>query len=189
MKKVILIVVAIVLFLILLEQTILKDKGVVEETAETYEKIENPETLQIGLEPEKLAPLFTLQTLEGDTVSLEDYRGQKIMLNFWATWCPPCKEEMPDMQEIYEEKQQEEIAILAINVTPSEKNPKLVNSFVEEYGLTFPILMDEQGAVTYQYEILSYPTSYFIDTDGVVRKKVIGGLTKERILQELSLLP
>lgn len=189
MKKFLFIAVVIVVLLFIVDRTILKDKGVAEQTTETYKKVEDLSSLEVGVEPQQLAPSFELNTLSGERVSLEDLRGKRIMVNFWATWCPPCKAEMPDMQTVYETYGDEDIVILGVNVTPSEKNPELVSDFVEEYQLTFPILMDEVGEVTYRYEILSYPTSYFIDSDGVIRKKVIGPLSKEAIEREFSLLP
>jgi peroxiredoxin len=191
MKKFLLVAAIIVIGLFIIDITILQDDGLVEKSTNgnTYERYEDPDALPLGLDLEERAPSFTLTTLDGKTVTLEDYKGKKILLNFWATWCPPCKAEMPDMQQMYEEHKNEDFVVLAVNVTVTEKKAEDVSAFVEEYGLTFPILMDEKGKVAHQFEILSYPTSYFIDSDGVIRGKVIGALSKESMYKEMSLLP
>lgn len=191
MKKILLIVAIIIGFLFIMDMTLLKDNGLVENTAnnEKYEKIENPNDLPVGLEVEERAPSFELTTLDGEKISSDDLKGKKVLLNFWATWCPPCKEEMPDMQNLYEEYKDEDVAVVGVNVTSTEKNREDVEKFVKEYQLTFPILMDELGEVTHQFEILSFPTTYFIDSDGVIRSKVIGALSKEKMYAEMNLLP
>lgn len=191
MKKILLIVAIIVGFLFIMDMTLLKDNGLVENTAnnEKYEKIEKPNDLPVGLEVEERAPSFELTTLDGEKISSDDLKGKKVLLNFWATWCPPCKEEMPDMQKLYEEYKDEDVVVVGVNVTSTEKNREDVEKFVKEYQLAFPILMDEIGEVTHQFEILSFPTTYFIDSDGVIRSKVIGALSKEKMYAEMNLLP
>lgn len=191
MKKILLVIGIIVILLFLLEFTVLKDKKLDNQSnqSETYERMENPDLVPLGLDPEERAPSFTIQTLTGETVSLEDFRGKRILLNFWATWCPPCKEEMPDMQTLYNEFKDQDFVVLAVNVTITEKSSEAVTKFVEDYDLNFPILMDEKGEVAHQYEILSYPTSFFIDSDGIIRKKIVGGLSKKVMQSEMSLLP
>lgn len=126
---------------------------------------------------------FTLKDLSGNEVSLSDYKGKKIMLNFWATWCPPCKAEMPDMQKLYE-KHKDELIILAVNLDPQND----VSGFVTDMGLTFPILLEGEAAVNEQYKIISIPTSFFIDEKGVIRSKSVGSInleTMEEYLKEL----
>ncbi|MGG0716885.1 TlpA disulfide reductase family protein [Robertmurraya massiliosenegalensis] len=191
MKKFLLIFVSIIILLVIIDRTILKKNSGENDSIQSaqYERMEDLESLPVGLKIEERAPSFSLTTLDGKEVTLEDFLGKKILLNFWATWCPPCKEEMPDMQELYVEHKEDDFVVLAVNVTITEKNRDDVNKFVEEYELTFPILMDESGKVANQYEILSYPTSYFIDSDGVVRAKIVGGLSKEVMFKEMILLP
>ncbi|WP_226641808.1 redoxin domain-containing protein [Mesobacillus subterraneus] len=125
------------------------------------------------------APNFTLKNLAGEEVSLKDYRGKKVMLNFWATWCPPCKEEMPAMEKFYKENSKE-VEILAVNLDPQNN----VKGFVEENGLTFPILLDKEGRTQQTYSVISIPTSLIIDEHGLIIKKQIGSLTFEQ-MQEL----
>ncbi|WP_052455615.1 TlpA disulfide reductase family protein [Bhargavaea cecembensis] len=143
---------------------------------------------EMGLKPGELAPDFELATLDGKTASLSDYRGKKVVLNFWATWCPPCREEMPHMQRYYEENGGgEAFEIVAVNATETERgNGKAVAPFVEELGLTFPILMDEKGNTSELYEILFYPVTYIIDEDGVVIEQVMQPLTEKMMDTKLN---
>nr|WP_026286146.1 redoxin domain-containing protein [Salsuginibacillus kocurii] len=135
-----------------------------------------------ALEEGDPAPDFTLETLTGETVSLSDYEGRPVFLNFWATWCPPCRAEMPDMERFYEAYDME---ILAVNL---RENAEEVQSFVEELGLTFPILMDENVEVADAYNVQPIPTSYFIDSDGIIRHMSIGPMNKEMMVNEYQQL-
>lgn len=191
MKKVLLIIALIVVLLFIVDKTILQDEEFVDQTEQVdqYEKLSNPESLPIGLKPENRAPSFSLTNLNGETVNIEDFKGKKVLLNFWATWCPPCKKEMPDMENLYKEYKDKDFVVLGINMTHTEKSEEVVSAFVKEYRLSFPILMDKNGEVSYQYELLSYPTTYFIDSDGVIRSKVVGELSKEHMYREMMKLP
>ncbi|WP_404469571.1 peroxiredoxin family protein [Sutcliffiella horikoshii] len=119
------------------------------------------------------APDFTLTTLDGEELKLSDYRGKKVILNFWATWCPPCKAEMPHMQSFYEENH-EEVEVIAVNLTNMDKGEEAINTFVEDYELTFAIPLDEAGDIGMQYQAFTIPTSYAIDKNGIIQKKIIG---------------
>ncbi|WP_185806871.1 peroxiredoxin family protein [Bacillus salinus] len=116
---------------------------------------------------------FELQTLDGKLVKLSDYQGKKVLLNFWATWCPPCKVEIPEMIRFYEENQ-EDIEILAVNLDPKSD----VKAFANDYSMNFPILLDEGSRVQRMYQVLTIPTSYFIDTNGVIQIKHTGPLSE-----------
>ncbi|WP_409251986.1 peroxiredoxin family protein [Bacillus sp. SCS-153A] len=130
------------------------------------------------------APDFTLMTLEGKEVSLSDYKGKKVILNFWATWCPPCKAEMPHMQEYYEEYHKKaNVEMLAVNLTTIDEGKTAIKEFVEEYGLTFPILLDEEGTQGTIYKAQTIPTSYMIDTNGIIQHKILGPMNKEMMIQ------
>nr|WP_239587423.1 redoxin domain-containing protein [Bacillus pakistanensis] len=163
-----------------------KDKErIYDETSNQY----NPEAeSQKTYSSEKLdegsmAPDFTLTTLDGQTVSLSDYKGKKVIINFWATWCPPCRAEMPHMQNFYEEaSEKENVEILAVNVTDLDKGEKAINQFVSEYKLTFPILLDKEGNVSGRYQAVAFPTSYIIDTQGKISKKIIGPMNEEMMV-------
>ncbi|MBT2661231.1 redoxin domain-containing protein [Bacillus sp. ISL-45] len=146
--------------------------------------IEEPQAIEAskaatGIDAGMVAPNFKLKNLAGEEVSLKDYRGKKVMLNFWATWCPPCKEEMPAMERFYKEKSKD-VEILAVNLDPQNN----VQSFVKDNDLTFPILLDHDGSTQQTYSIISIPTTFIIDEQGLILKKHIGSMTYDQ-MQEL----
>lgn len=120
-----------------------------------------------GREP---APDFTLPDLDGGKVTLSGLRGQVVFLNFWATWCLPCREEMPLMEKIHRELGPEGLVVLAVNYRESSNT---VRAFVEAHGLTFPILLDG-GEVADRYRLYALPVSYLIDRQGKVAARVVG---------------
>jgi len=128
------------------------------------------------------APDFSLPTLSGETVTLSDLRGQPVLINLWATWCPPCRSEMPDLQATYEAYQDLGFVILAINATYQD-SPASLETFVDEYGLTFPILMDKSGDTARLYQMRALPTSFFIDREGIIQEVVVGGPMSPALLQ------
>lgn len=150
-----------------------------EKKAATQAKTAEEAMANAGLEIGKAAPDFELQATDGTKVKLADLKGKKVILNFWATWCPPCKQEMPEMQKFYE-KNKQDVVIAAVNYTPSERanGEAKVKNFASENGLTFPILLDTTSAVSNTYKVISLPTSYFVDTKGVIRQKYIGPMTE-----------
>lgn len=118
-----------------------------------------------------LAPDFTLVDLEGKTIKLSDYRGKIVILNFWATWCPPCREEIPDLIKVSEELSKgEDAVVLAVNLTNgyNGENPDRVKKFVKDNKMTMKILLDEKEEAASQYGIASIPTTFFINRDGTV---------------------
>lgn len=114
---------------------------------------------------------FSLEDLEGETGRLSDYRGGVVFLNFWATWCPPCREEMPSMERLQEIMTDQPFNIVAINV---QEDPETVASFVDEFGYTFPILLDRTGQVAANYNVRGIPTTYFITPDGTMVGMLVG---------------
>ncbi|WP_240375654.1 thiol-disulfide oxidoreductase ResA [Bacillus piscicola] len=137
--------------------------------------IKNENTLVLEGET---APNFRLETLEGETVELENYRGQGVFLNFWGTYCPPCEEEMPYMENQYAEFQDKGVEILAVNVGESKL---AVERFVNRHKLTFPVPMDENKAVLDRYGIGPLPTTFLINENGIVIDILTGGMTEEDI--------
>lgn len=138
---------------------------------------------EVGLNIGQKAPDFELNTLHNETVELSEFQGQKVMLNFWASWCPPCRAEMPDMQRFYEDG---DVQILAVNLTQTEERLTDVEQFVEEFELTFPILLDEDIKVATLYQIQPIPTSYLIDSEGYIRHVSIGPMNYEMLVQQFS---
>ncbi|ARF16820.1 peroxiredoxin family protein [Sporosarcina ureae] len=135
-----------------------------------------------GLEEGNTPPDFRLITLSGDVIKLSDYKGQKVILNFWASWCGPCKAEMPHMQNYYRKnKDSANVEIIAVNMTKEERGTDSIQKFVDAYGLTFPIPLDKDGEVMEMYKIMSIPTTYMIGTDGTIRHKFIGPMDEETI--------
>lgn len=122
-----------------------------------------------GLEPGAMAPDFELETWDGETIQLSELEGKKVILNFWATWCGPCREEMPEMEEFYQERG-DEVEILAVNLTNTETNLSDVGEYMEEFEYTYPILLDKDGEVSETYKgSVAVPTTYFIGTDGRIQ--------------------
>ena len=130
------------------------------------------------------APDFRLRTLAGQEVALSDFRGQPVVINFWATWCGPCRVEMPHFQEAYT-AYQNEVVVLGVNLTERD-NPDDIPGFVEEFGLTFPILFDEQGEVAQLYNAFGQPASVFVDAGGVVHTVFYGPVNKPFIDARIS---
>ena len=131
------------------------------------------------------APEFTLQSADAGTASLADFRGKKVVVNFWATWCPPCRSEMPDMEQLHTERK-DDVVVLAVNVQEA-KAP--VRDFAEKYSLSFPILMDTGGEVTQSFGVQSLPTTFFIDKEGKVASFNMGALNKSAIGRRLDQIP
>ncbi|MUT68798.1 TlpA disulfide reductase family protein [Paenibacillus sp. NEAU-GSW1] len=130
----------------------------------------------IGLKEGQQAPDFKLSTIEGKESSLSDYSGKIVIVNFWASWCPPCKAEMPHMEKLHAKYGGRDVAIVSVNMTATEKSGKSVSSFVQKHGLTFPVMMDENGAVMEQYRVRSYPTTFLLDNEGIIRERILGAV-------------
>ncbi|MEK5214825.1 peroxiredoxin family protein [Psychrobacillus sp. FSL H8-0487] len=140
-----------------------------------------------GLGQGNVAPNFTLTTLAGEEVTLADYKGKKIVLNLWATWCGPCKAEMPHMQNYYEDMaEKENVEILAVNLTSSDVGIDKVKAFQDDYALSFPILLDEDGIVGETYQAITIPTTYMIDTTGTIQNKIVGPMDEQMLADYIS---
>ena len=145
----------------------------------------NGSEVQFGASKGDTAYDFYLEDMDGNFVSLSDFRGKKVFLSFWTSWCPYCRAEMPHLQEFAEEN--EDVVVLGVNVTSSESSLDNVKGFVDEFGLTFPNLYGTDD-ITYLYYVESLPTSYFIDSNGIVNESVIGPVTKDILEARFALM-
>jgi thiol-disulfide isomerase/thioredoxin len=119
---------------------------------------------------------FNLEDLSGNKVALSGLSGKKVFLNFWATWCPPCKAEMPDIEELYQETKESDLVIIAVNVGEDKKT---VQDFMDANSYNFTVLLDTDGKVSQLYQVSGIPTSYFVDTEGYLDDGTSGPLSLE----------
>lgn len=135
--------------------------------------------LRSGVRQGDPAPDLVLTALNGETVSLSQFRGQPVLINFWAVWCTFCRFEMPDIQKAYDEYQDEGLVVLGINVGEDEQT---VASFVRELDITFPVLFDRDGRVWHSWRMRGLPTTVFVDSEGVVRIIHVGMIEYQDIV-------
>jgi cytochrome c biogenesis protein CcmG, thiol:disulfide interchange protein DsbE len=129
-----------------------------------------------------LAPDFALQNADGKTVRLSELRGEPVVINVWASWCTPCREEMPALQRVYRDYEDQSVVILGLNSTSQDTRDAAL-SFAAEQGLTFPILFDEGGEATRLYQVRALPTTFFIDAQGKIQEVITGGPMSEALLR------
>jgi peroxiredoxin len=141
--------------------------------------------LETGIDVGQLAPDFALQTPEGDTVRLSDFRGKPVWVNFWAPWCPACRTEMPRLEGFYLEHRDDGLVILGVGVRDS---PESMRAYAGEVGVTYPIVVDGDGAVANEYQALALPVHYWIDRDGIVRDWAFGELPPDLLAASLQLI-
>jgi cytochrome c biogenesis protein CcmG/thiol:disulfide interchange protein DsbE len=132
----------------------------------------------VPVEMDYSAPELELTTLDGAPVSLADFRGRVVLVNLWATWCPPCREEMPTLNSFYEQYKDQGFVLIAIN---QEESREVVEPFVEEFGLTFPVWLDEDYLAEDAFKTVHLPSSYVIGRDGNVRLMWIGAISEANL--------
>ncbi|HMQ35671.1 MAG TPA: redoxin domain-containing protein [Chloroflexaceae bacterium] len=136
-------------------------------------------------EVNRVAPAFEVPALDGGTVSLDAYKGQVVLLNFWATWCEPCKRELPALEAAHQELGDQGLAIIGVNLTDDElvqgRDQTAIAEFLAQYGVTYPTALDLEGEVTNAYRVFPLPTSFFIDGEGRIRYVHIGELTRDDV--------
>jgi len=136
--------------------------------------------------PEKPAPEFHLKNMDGQIVSLSDFRGKPVLINFWASWCDPCRKEMPYLQQVYDEWTGKGLVLLAIDIG---ETPAAINKFFTENNLSLPVLLDSDKQVGQEYGITGVPETFLIDKNGIIRKKKIGAYeNKQAIENDLNLI-
>jgi peroxiredoxin len=136
-----------------------------------------PEGAKVAAEEGALAPDFLLEQLEGPDVRLSDFRGKAVVLNFWATWCDPCRKEMPQFVQAYDEHKEHGLEIVAVNL---QEGKEISQRFVDDYGMDFTVVVDRDGEVGDRYRILGLPTTYFIDREGEIRSAFTGPFLEEQ---------
>jgi len=137
-----------------------------------------PDGQSVCLQPGCLAPDFTLKATSGETVTLYHLRGHPVLVNFWATWCDPCKAEMPDVQAVYDIYRGAGLVVLGVDQGETEAE---VTAFAQANHLTFPLLLDADGKVGNTYQIKAIPASYFVNSDGIIREVHVGGMQQTEI--------
>jgi len=142
------------------------------------EKTPSTTTEQIAFaRPGFLAPDLTADTLEGSTVTLSSLRGQPVLVNVWASWCLPCRTEMPAIEKIFREYSAQGLQVLTVNATNQDELTN-VNNFIQENRLTFPVVLDSRGVVSDLFQVRSLPTTFFIDKDGVIKGLTVGSISE-----------
>lgn len=163
----------------IVQKSMESDKAL-NENVKGYE--ENLTSSNSSVQKDELAPNIILQNLQGETVELSDYKGKNVVLNFWTTWCPPCKEEMPHIQDYYEKyKNEQNVEVLGVNLTFSTDSEKNVKQFVESYNLTFPVLLTYDEEVEKLYLIKTIPSTFFLDEEGRIQRKIVGPLDEDSL--------
>ena len=126
------------------------------------------------------APNFQFQDADGQLKLLSDLRGKPVLINFWASWCWPCRQEMPFIQQIHEEWAEKGLVVLTVNLGES---PSTVEHFLQRYGFSFPVLLDTKRVTSTRYNIRGIPTTFFIDRDGIIQERVIGAFATKQGLE------
>ena len=136
-----------------------------------------------GIGVGNLAPDFTLESLDGNKVSLSDYRGNVVLVNFWASWCEPCRTEIPDLEAAYQAHKDQGLIVLGVNVAETRQ---VVGPSAKAFGISYPVLLDEQDRMMKQYRGLGLPMSLLIDREGVIRERHMGLLTADQLDKYLA---
>jgi peroxiredoxin len=136
-------------------------------------EIKNDNSVKEGIYKGEIPPDFKLKDLQGREVSLKSYRGKVVLLNFWATWCPSCRKEIPSMVKLYESYKNKGLEIIGINLDKLDKSG--IEKFSLEYNITFPILLDPTGKTAALYGITALPATFILDRNGKIQEKVAGG--------------
>ncbi len=136
------------------------------------------------------APDFTLNDIEGNPFRLSDLRGKVVFINFWATWCPPCRAEMPEIEAVYQEYKDKDVVVVGVDILVSEilkgYDENDVRRFVQQGGYSWTFVLDTTGEVTNSYGIIYIPTSFFLDKEGIIRAVTIGPMTKRAMEAKLA---
>jgi thiol-disulfide isomerase/thioredoxin len=138
-----------------------------------------------GAQVGQAAPEFVATSADGKELRLADLRGQVVLVNFWATWCGPCRAEMPDLDSVYQEYKDRGFVLVGMNY---REGPEDVAKFTKDLRVNFPIGLDPDGAIAGQYRVRGFPSSYFIDREGRISEVRIGALSRELVIERLNKL-
>ncbi len=143
------------------------------------------QTVQLEPAPEvgHPAPDFTLKDLDGNLVRLSDLRGKAVFINFWATWCPPCRAEMPEIEAVHQEYKDKGVVVLGVDISEPEST---VRQYIQQGGFSWTIVLDGTGEVARDYQIAAIPASFFLDREGIIRAVNIGAMTKRAMEAKLA---
>ncbi|MEK5391268.1 MULTISPECIES: TlpA family protein disulfide reductase [Heyndrickxia] len=144
--------------------------------------VQEADISSIGLSIGQKAPNIKAVALNGKSIDLSAFKGKKVILNFWAAWCPPCKEELPELVKFYNEHHSD-VELIGINIESSKAQ---VMDFMKKYDITYPIIMDNKETISNQYEIQPIPTTYVIDEKGMIMNKQIGAVTYNHLKHILT---
>lgn len=179
MKKKVLLFTLLAFFVVLMAAPLIRSRPEGDSSqSDPDERIVESGSVSVGFP----APMFTLPDISDIPIKLDDFLGKVVIVNFWATWCVPCREEMPVLDD-FGLQYSDSVIILGIAV---KDTPESVRDFVEETEVSYPILIDETGVVGTAYHVVGYPTTYFIDAAGIIRGKYIGMMTPRIVLQNLT---
>ena len=148
-------------------------------------KIDVKPDAAIGASPGQQSPDFTLKTVAGTTVTLSELKGHPVVINFWASWCPPCRTEMPLLVSAYQAHRAAGLEVVAVNMTDQD-GKKDAGKFVAEFGMPFQVVFDEKGKVRKLYRLIAYPTWVFVGADGIVRVAHSGPISSQTLDRNIA---
>jgi thiol-disulfide isomerase/thioredoxin len=162
------------------QQNEIRDVNSIEVTSQGNKEKQEDKDIEksIGLNPGQVPPSLALETMAGEVFSEASLKGKKVAINFWASWCGPCHMEMPDLVRFANENP-DDFIVVAVNIAETLNE---VEPFVEEYGITFPVLLDKTGELSQEYQVLGLPTTIFLHSDGTIASKHVGVITWHQLI-------
>lgn len=176
--------IALILVIIAIYTTVSKNNAAANSGQEAT-GTKPPAVTQTATDGNSAELAFTLKDMDGNSVSLSDFKGKKVYVNFWATWCPYCIQELPDIERLYKETKDSDLVILVVDIG---EDAKTVQDFITQNKYTFKVLLDTDGAVATRYGINTLPRSFFIDSQGKISAMIPGMMDYEQMKEQIELL-